>query len=376
MELWLHVNVGHWCAAQVPRRVKVVNPESQFFSVRRVAAPGKDDGSKVASGMEVVYAITFSPQSKDDYACDLVVCTEREKFIVPVVAWGAAAALDFPDAVDFGDAAPTKLECHQTVLVRNVGTKAAGFSLRTHEPFSVSPSDGFLGPGETLQVHLTFTPPTAGRFSGELELQYLDSGRLAYSTLGGAAMDVDVGLSHDTVTLLPTYVTKMSQKTFKVVNNTAQPVAFAVKAHASADEEMAAVAARIGVLHGDHEAALTASMQLGESGGSPPPAVHGEDSEDEETILANRTASLTRQVKAAQRTARLEKHLFSDKNFVVEPAEGVVLPGSQMEVVVQFMPDYAREYEVVAYVDVQGRSDRLPLLLHGKGLVGAVLGFG
>ena len=34
-----------------------------------------------------------------DYSCNLVVSTEREKFLVPVVALGNRALLLFPDAV-------------------------------------------------------------------------------------------------------------------------------------------------------------------------------------------------------------------------------------------------------------------------------------
>lgn len=364
----------HMCV-QVPRRVKVIPPESQFFSVRRVAAPGKEDGSKVASGMEVVYSITFCPQSNGDHACDVVVCTEREKFLVPVVAKGAAAALDLPDAIDFGFSAPTKLEARQTVLVRNVGHKAAAFSLRVEEPFSVSPSQGFLAPGEMLQLQVTFTPPAAGKFSGELELLYHDSGRVTYSTLAGAAVDVDVSLSQGTVALLPTYVTKMSQKTFKVVNASKYPVKFAVKAHASGEAEMAATTQRLGVLQSSFDAQSAGGPHHGSHGDMHHLSLNGalhedeEESEDEDAILNNHTASLARATKSARRDLLLDKQLFKDSNFAMVPAEGTVAAHSSVEVVVQFTPDYAREYEVVAYIEVEGRTQRLPLVMQGKGLV-------
>lgn len=47
---------------QVSRRIKVSAPDSQFFTVRRANTPGKEDGGKVASGMETAYIITFKPQ--------------------------------------------------------------------------------------------------------------------------------------------------------------------------------------------------------------------------------------------------------------------------------------------------------------------------
>lgn len=49
--------------------------------------------------MEVCYVVTFKPQEVRAYAAELIVVTEREKFIVPVGALGHRAVLDFPDQV-------------------------------------------------------------------------------------------------------------------------------------------------------------------------------------------------------------------------------------------------------------------------------------
>lgn len=51
-----------------------------------------------------------------DYSCDLVVSTEREKFVVPVVALGNRALLQFPDSVSV----PASLQINQ-VHVRRTG---------------------------------------------------------------------------------------------------------------------------------------------------------------------------------------------------------------------------------------------------------------
>ena len=67
-----------------------------------------------------------------------------------------------------------------------------------------------------VQVHITFTPPTHGPFFADLELQYTGTGHTTYTALSGTGQNLSVHLSQDTVLLLPTYVTKMSQKTFKV----------------------------------------------------------------------------------------------------------------------------------------------------------------
>ena len=38
---------------------------------------------------------------KEDYSLDLVVATERERFVVPIRAVGNKPALDFPDMLEF-----------------------------------------------------------------------------------------------------------------------------------------------------------------------------------------------------------------------------------------------------------------------------------
>ena len=63
---------------------------------------------------------------------ELICITEREKFIVPVRAIGARAILDFPDEVNFPPS-PVKYSATKTLLVRNVGSRDAKFSLQTEK---------------------------------------------------------------------------------------------------------------------------------------------------------------------------------------------------------------------------------------------------
>eukprot|EP00976_Prorocentrum_cordatum_P030344 618043-Prorocentrum_minimum.AAC.3 len=71
------------------RRVKVLPLNSPYFSITKKKGKGKEDESgKVAPGMEVQYKITFSPKTKDDCGVDLIVATEREKYLVPIRALG------------------------------------------------------------------------------------------------------------------------------------------------------------------------------------------------------------------------------------------------------------------------------------------------
>jgi hypothetical protein len=177
----------------------------------------------------------------------------------------------------------------------------------------------------------------------------------------------------------------MSQRTFKVVNRSEHPISYAVKMHATHEQDLTATFSRLEDLGPDVAAQgsvwhSTTKLDAGggdlesptEAGEEGPPA--DPESEDEETILSRRSVKQHRAHKATRRDIVLDRQLFGDKNFKCVPAEGSVPPRSEMEVVVQFTPDYARDYEVVAYVDLQGRTERLPITLKAKGLVsGCVL---
>ena len=73
------------------RRIKIIQPDSRLFQVLNSGKNPLDNtskGNKVAPGMEITFIIRFSPEAKIDYSYDLVVVTEREKFVVPILAIG------------------------------------------------------------------------------------------------------------------------------------------------------------------------------------------------------------------------------------------------------------------------------------------------
>lgn len=69
--------------------MRVVLPESPRLVVTKLKGAGNAEG-KVASGMEVVYTVTFLPDEdcRHEYKDHILVCTERETFAVPVLAVG------------------------------------------------------------------------------------------------------------------------------------------------------------------------------------------------------------------------------------------------------------------------------------------------
>ena len=104
--------------------------------------------SRVAPGMEISYVIKFSPEAKIDYSYDLMIVTEREKFVVPIRAVGCRAMLDFPDSLDFG-LVPVKHTAEKPVMVRNIGEKTTKWHIKVPNGFSINKNEGILEVGQS-----------------------------------------------------------------------------------------------------------------------------------------------------------------------------------------------------------------------------------
>ena len=100
-------------------------------------------GTKVAPGMETNFIIRFSPEAKADYNYDIVVETEREKFIVPIISIGKRAMIDFPDVLDFGNC-PVKYATEKPVIIRNLGEKTTKWFLKLPVGFDADKKEGIL----------------------------------------------------------------------------------------------------------------------------------------------------------------------------------------------------------------------------------------
>lgn len=84
----------------------------------------------------------------------------------------------------------------------------------------------------------------AGVHEGELEIEY-STGEIIYSQLTGTARDVDVSLSTSSLKLTPTYVSNLSQATFKVFNRSNTAVKFRWKRCQTSEEEFASATSKL-----------------------------------------------------------------------------------------------------------------------------------
>ena len=102
----------------VNRRIKIITPDSSVFSIEPPKVLKGSGGGKVAPGMEVLFKVHFAPREGQDYHCQLVCITERERFVIGISARGPRACFDFPDAVDFG-LQPVRACAEEALLLHN-----------------------------------------------------------------------------------------------------------------------------------------------------------------------------------------------------------------------------------------------------------------
>ncbi|KAJ7536387.1 hypothetical protein O6H91_12G067600 [Diphasiastrum complanatum] len=210
---------------KVARRVQVLSQNSKLISVQPSSlhlseqTTNEDIGSsKVACGMEVAYTVAFNPKNTDDYRLELVVVTDREKFVVPVICSGLKAVLDMPDEIFFPLTA-AKCSYKKNVLIHNLGSKPATFNLKTVGAFSVTPINGVLQAGCLFQCLVCFHPPGICTYEGELQIHYIDCNDHISSKLIGTGCELEVGLSTSIVAAHPTCIRKKSHLSLQIYNH-------------------------------------------------------------------------------------------------------------------------------------------------------------
>ncbi|CAK9097734.1 Hydrocephalus-inducing protein (Protein Hy-3) [Durusdinium trenchii] len=346
----------------VARRVKILQPDSTFFKV----LPGKgrkaDAGDNkalndnaVAPGMEVSYIAAWlylAVAVVEDYSYDLVVITERERFLVPIRATGGGALLDMPDELDFG-LSPVKYEAPKTIMVRNVGEKPTKFLLKVPPPFSTSIQDGYLEVGEIMQVDVVFRPDKAEPYEREMVVIYGD-GIEAYVSLRGRAENVNVTFSASQLQLEDTFIALSTQKTIVIHNNSEIPVQL--------KQEEQDEASAIQELHSAGRVQSEAESVLSDT---------SEEYDTRCTSLKGiemAQGALQRRYKNITKAILEDPMFFYDEIFAVEPLSGRIWAKSKIAITFTFTPKAALNYQCLAYCSVVGRAERLPLLLKGTGI--------
>lgn len=350
----------------VARRMKIEPPQSPFFKISPWLAPTSSNNrsggvgdnridGKIAAGMEIAFQLEFSPQEIKEYTADLVCCTERERFLLPVRVRGRYAALDIPDDIHFG-VCPVKMATSKVLTVHNVGSRGAKFAFKTSDNFQISPQSAVLEQGAAVQLELAMTPPSLSEREGELTITD-DAGQTAVVHLTGDAQNVEVYLSQPMVEPNPTYISLSSRKTIKICNDSEFTLQFSWKSFQGFSQEE---------LERDRLLEELAKMESAEL-----EQLKCEGSDDVSTTSQSpfdARKTLENKYKHLRKAAMEDSMQFVDECFGVTPLTGRVWPHAEVDVVVCFSPITALLYSCCAYLEIAGQESRIPLQIRGQGI--------
>jgi hydrocephalus-inducing protein len=138
--------------------------------------------------MDIFFIVRFSPEAKIDYQFDLIIVTEREKFVVPIIATGKRALIDFPDELDFGKS-PVKYATEKPVMLRNIGEKTTKWFLKLNPPFDANITEGVIENGKSEQIIIKFFPVEQKQY--KMEGTFMYDNLVSFFTIKGHAHDDD-----------------------------------------------------------------------------------------------------------------------------------------------------------------------------------------
>lgn len=386
---------------KVARRFKLVLPDSPFFDVSApMTASGEElKHSKVASGMEVAYTVTFKPTDLRDYSIELVCASEREKFIVPIRAVCSIPQVTLPDEIEFGRC-QVKVATRKTCQVLNSSTLPVHFTLRSsHAEFSCDTRHVSIEPGAWYQLEVTFTPQLANEVvRGEIEVEFGPHQR-CYIAVTGTGQNSNVYLSDPSLILASTYLGHTACKIFRIHNASDDPVDVEWKVFASDEEdanEKSHLQRELLRLEEEKLAQLYSRIRNCAYDASVRPSgfprmVRALDlepvqmNESRANFLFHESEDIPEQAHVdemliVQKYQNLHRALDKDplgfylSSFAIFPPRGRIWSRSHMDVTVTFKPDMAMKFSCFAYADVSGCQDRLPLHLTATGL-GPQIGF-
>lgn len=358
---------------QVSRRVKLIPPDSRLFTIVRSKADTQSNkGTKVAPGMVTEFIIQFTPEAKVDYSYDLVVVTEREKFVVPIRCLGQRAMISFPDVVNFG-VCPVKHTTERPVVIRNVGEKASKWVLKMNPPFSAEKTEGFLEVGQVDQVIMKFSAQESRGYEEEMVLSY-DTLEAFVRVVAEAQNDPNVYLSKTFIDLKKAYITLSSQDSLKIINKSDVPVEFEWRAFANDREELdrkTKLNLQLSQEEAEERMIIEENLEIEEEVES----LDSDDSYDDletknlkERKLQIALSTLERKYQNIRKAVEDDLMLFQDDIFRIEPQKGKIWPNSELEITVIFCPQSALHYTCTAYCNVTCSEERLPLTLEAIGI--------
>ncbi|KAJ3093236.1 hypothetical protein HK100_006746, partial [Physocladia obscura] len=190
----------------------------------------------LSAGMSWTIPITFRPVAKECYNDVIEFTTSFGKFHLPIKATLPEHQLEYPDSIDFV-LCPVKETAKRVFQLQNIGELESAFLWEISKPFKITPKEGILAPGQSINVSIEFKPENASAFTANALCNFGDIdnwerskviqpmivygiGKYSHLIIEGSAPEFDFG---------KVSVGARSEKKFVLVNQSSVPANFKIK---------------------------------------------------------------------------------------------------------------------------------------------------
>ncbi|KPI86156.1 hypothetical protein ABL78_4778 [Leptomonas seymouri] len=393
------------------KHVRVDRPNA-CTAFELTATRGAESSSKVAPGLSVTYTVVFTPTSSiKDYEADLVVRTEDDELlIVPVRAYASRECLHLPASLVLKDA-PMKGSSTTPLFLRNASERSCVWRAVVFDPsgtqtcteaydaaaaaqmdsfplsscFSITPHNGVVEPLCAAEGHAVTVAPVTLHFRPDPRLAAACTchGLLRFflGPEGDMVQDVQLSaravelngivLEEGEVTLADTYVTTERQTVVRVRNNSDETLFFAWKnSFRAGASEMTEKSDSVDEGDGAYgEGGKKHRRPTRPTAAGTHMLLPGNDGHRMINGGLTMEDGVTQPPLPLQHTLSDLSNLYEmDESFQIHPLSGVLYGRGVREFTITFNPHLAVPYESVAYLDVTGSAECLPLLMRGHGV--------
>lgn len=198
----------------ISRTLRVVQPNTKYFTISPLKYPTGCRAGSVAAGMHVYAEICFYPDSLGDYSDGILVETEGGSFRVPIIAHRQPPQLDIPSLLDIGvclvgDAVHKVITCTNSggpgsfcILSEDYShdisqdidrTLRSGGGCIRIPPFTIYPSEFTLGNTESIEINIEYVPLHLGNDSIKFNI-LCDNTQVRLFTLKGRSKQIDISI--------------------------------------------------------------------------------------------------------------------------------------------------------------------------------------
>ncbi|RVE54180.1 hypothetical protein evm_001303 [Chilo suppressalis] len=230
--------------------------------------------------------------------------------------------------------------------------KPNGSSLLS-SPFSVEPKSAYLNPNEKIDIKVIFKTMKLGETQGIVHAEF-ETGEKFRIMISGCTHTVSVELEKQVVRFQDTYNTMIRQQTFKIMNKSNYLLTY--------------MCMKNDCVYYDFEdkvklATMCFNLKDSESMKATKLVYYDVLSSDEHERVYSRIFFDEVHALVADDTLT-----FNNTHFSITPIKGKLWPNKATELTITFSPKEVGDFQAIAYLDIDGVSDRVPLNMVGISL--------